>query len=207
MNIFTNILEFYKAAPQNPLILTLIFWLIWPGIMIPIGLIFESRMIPLWNRQARAFIPGDLTFGVMLTAIVGMYAASGEVEVAKSPIWWAIAVALAFGVGCNLRQADARNYSPRARISPTKVTHDVVGYFVIPALLIGLLVPQIVHQVTGVVTFNMGLAFDRCWLAIVISLMVYIACVLLDTVNGYGQFDVYARHPYDWAPIWCKKKK
>lgn len=190
-----TLMKFYIATPINKFLMVGLFWLIWPGLMFLVGLVGESRLVPVWKHQSKVFIPGELFFGVAVVAEVGMH----KIEMAFSQpihvfIWVIIAIEVIFQLFPALRERDVVNYPPRSIMSPTKITHDIVGYILIPIAMIGLGVPYI------------PLIFVRDnwmnWIVFLVSMVGYFVCVAIDCKNGFTLEDTQARHPSDWRPIW-----
>lgn len=199
--IIDTLTEFYAAASYNPFVMTLVFWLFWPGLMFAVGWIGESRLVPIGASQSIAFWPGDFALGVMVVALIGVHSHVEADSWGYSTYWWTIVVAVMLIVAWRLRAGDVINYPPRAGVSPTKITHDVVGYFLIPTTLVGLGVPQLFALPRA------GIKETRyCWLMFVAGVVFYLACVAMDAVCSYSDADIAARHPADWAPIWQTKK-
>ena len=201
MNILRVLAAFYSEATVNRLLLVVVFWIIWPGLMFVIGLIFESREVPLIKHQSRAFFPGDLAFGVILVAIVSMYAKTGvDIPMVGSPYWWAPIATSIFVIGWRWRREDVANYPKRAVHSPTKIVHDIMGYFMIPTLLLGLAIPQICM-------FDEGIFADTRmgWFVAAMAIVFYLFCVAMDFTRTVDTVDMNARHPEDWKPIWKRK--
>ena len=91
-----------------------------------------------------------------------------------------------------VRKGDIANYPERSGNSPTKLTHDIVGYFIIPTVLIGLGLPKLPNL----------FADWQNWLVFLGAIIFYILCVAYDAKKGFTPEDVIARHPPDWQPIW-----
>lgn len=199
MEILQFLARFYGEATINRFLLVAVAWIIWPGLMFAVGVIFESREVPLIKHQSKAFFPGDLTLGVMLVAFIGMYSHTGiDIPLVRSSLWWPIVAAVMVVVGWKIHLKDAANYPLRAAYSPTKIAHDVMGYFIIPTVLIGLGVPQIALLADK----GMREANRMGWLAVAIAITLYLTCVALDVITYYDTDDIHARHPEDWQPIW-----
>ena len=194
--------EFYRDGLLNRALMVMALWVIWPGAMLIVGVIFESRIVPLGKQQSRAFFPGDLSFAVMLVALFGMYAKNSKVPLVDSWLYWAIAVLVVVTMAREMQASDVANYPARARTSPTKAIHDMIGYFVIPLLLVGFGLPQLLVVWKPEVLI---LSWPE-WLVFAAGMGFYTLCVGVDSVKHYSQEDIYARHPYDWEPIWKTRK-
>ena len=187
--------EFYMAAPINKYILVLLTWIFWPGLMFIVGLIGESRLVPVGRLQSRAFLPGDLAFGVIFVALIGLYE-PGENINAKLFVFLLLPILL---IAWELRENDVKSYPPRARISPTKITHDFIGYFLIPLTLCNLGLTKIVRFITDKESFS---GTYPHWTIVVSGLLFYIICVVIDSEHPATLAMINARHPADWKPIW-----
>ncbi len=171
----------------------LVFWLFWPGIMFVFGIIFESRILPFWKHQSKAFIPGDFCIGVMFLGIKVLWDKGYRPEdysIGVSKILLIIAI---FMVVLSVRDNDIQSYPPRSAKSPTKKLHDYVGYGLFPCLIVYFGWPIIFLETPYVLIF---------WGALV----VFIAFVAWDFKRGFTKEDVQYRHPDDWRPIWKTKK-
>ena len=142
--IIVNLVDFYSAGLVNKIGMALIFWLFWPGLMYVVGAIGESRLIPTIQHQSKAFMPGDFSLGVMAVALLGLHTST-----CQDPGWWGYCpflwcvVLFIMGiVTIIVRKGDVAHYPYRAGIGPTKITHDIIGYWLIPSLLICLGVPE-----------------------------------------------------------------
>ena len=93
-----------------------------------------------------------------------------------------------------VRKGDIANYPERSGNSPTKLTHDIVGYFIIPTVLTGLGLPKLPNL----------FADWQNWLVFIGAIVFYIICVAYDAKKGFTPEDVIPRHPPDWQPIWCR---
>lgn len=123
-------------------------WTITPLLFILIGVLFESRLVPLGRNQSRAFMPGDLALGVVLAS--GWYLFP---QVSVTSVWRADPLMLAIslvagGLLCwaMRKRFDGPAYHPRALRSPTKVYHDFVLYIFYAAALIYVCVPSILTE-------------------------------------------------------------
>lgn len=199
-NVIEGLVNFYSAAPLNKFCLLLGFWLFWPGLMFIVGAIGESRLVPIWEHQSRAFFPGDLSLGVMLVALLDLHASKLEsADWWGYSVFWLLIVVLAMAsVASRIHLTDASHYSFRSRCSPTKVVHDIIGYWFIPTLLIFLGLPKLFEFVVQGYTANECIS----WAAFVAALAFYFMCIRWDSVLGHTEEDVTARHPPDWQPIW-----
>ena len=178
---------------------SLIAWLIvWPGGFFVIGIVFESRLIPLWKGQSKAFFPGDLALIVALVTIIGL-----DVKVprwAETPLWGYFTMITVLMIAIIIRRNDISNYPARAGRSPTKIVHDIVGYFYIPWLMSMIGIPKLIESppwnkpTVGWVVF---------WLA----LLFYFGCVFYDVANPATPADIKIRHPENWQPLWRTSKK
>lgn len=219
--------KFYNAAPGNWLLITLASWAIWPGTLWIVGWILESRTVPLWKWQSRALFPGDLMLGVMATSIVGMYSkpvVSGGIvwRWINSPFWWMLIAVLAATFAVVLQHREAPYYEEpvrprrsRAKWSPTKVWHDIVGYFVSPMVLAGFAFPRlatIIAKLTCPSAVSEDVDFTVAeWIVFFAALAFYGFCAIVWDPKKYPTEDIRRkaakkRHPDDWEPCWrCHK--
>ena len=198
--IISFLVDFYSASLANRICLVLFFWIFWPGLMYIVGAIGESRLVPVCKHQSNAFMPGDFSLGVMAVALLGLHAGT-----CNDPSWWGyhlLVWALVFSiiglVALFVRESDVVNYPYRSGISPTKITHDIIGYWMIPSTLICLGIPALIHEIS---TGSLPTYWPN-WLVFVLALAFYIACVIYDAKRGYTPEETLIRHPEDWQPIW-----
>ena len=140
-----SVMEFYKTAADHPLLMTVLFWLFWPGGMFIVAHLIEHRKVHLGKGQSRMFFPGDFTLGVGTISFIGIHA--------KSPVgyewvygshYWEITAIFFFVVMVVFRHFDIARYEKHCKNTPTKLAHDFAGYFVCAWLLIGLGLPQLI---------------------------------------------------------------
>lgn len=179
----------------------IIAWLIWPGLMFVVALIGESRVLPLWKKQSKAFIPGDLALSIIVLNCYAFW--HSEYAPGAKNFWYKFTftpwVTVLIGVlvvciGVFLHTNDCKNYPKRAANSPTKWVHDIMGYFVL-LFLIAWFVPSTIF-----VEFTVYGITNVLWGAF------YVFMIILDMSIGFNNETVYARHPSDWQPIWKTKK-
>ena len=134
-----------------------VFWkvliislLVTPIGMILVGIVLESRIVPLWRNQSKAFIPGDIGLGVMLATGWYLYP-----QIPAGNFWGsAIMPLIGLWVGvltCYLMRTkfDGENNYPRLALrSPTKRYHDFVLYIGYLAAIITICVPAILFGTT-----------------------------------------------------------
>lgn len=206
MYLLTNLVNFYQSTSYNWIIMLLISWMLWPGLMFLIGAIGESRLVPIWDHQSRAFFPGDMVFGVLFIALIAMFSrAQSDDSLSKVPtgitnVCCCIAILFVIVVLIPYLYRDGLNYPIRARYSPTKITHDLVGYIILPTILLFLTFLQIYIQMELVKGIYL-----REWLIAVAAIAFYVICVAVDIKQGWTDLDVMMRHPENWSPIWMRK--
>ncbi|MBQ3413651.1 hypothetical protein IJH33_02260 [Candidatus Saccharibacteria bacterium] len=199
MNFIKTFSELYSTETGEVTIL-LLLWLIWPGLMFVVGAIWESRLVPIWQFQSKAFIPGDFALVYAVMKLAEMYLATLYLHTwGKRPIWWAVACLVATIIAGHLQGNDAKNYPPRARYSPTKLTHDFIGYFLITFLVIAMLVPQIWLMCTSP---NIVTGVTSQWRPMISGFVIYAVCVAYDFSAPPTDLEIALRHPADWHPLW-----
>ncbi len=169
----------------------LVFWLFWPGSMFIVGLIFESRILPFWKHQSRAFIPGDFCVGVMFLGIK-ILRDHGYNENDPLSAFTILLIVLAYSAAVVVQDKDIKPYKLRATRSPTKILNDST-YFLFPFLILYSGWPIIVAKTPYVSIF---------WGAVA----AFAAAAVWDAKRGFTEEDVRLRHPDDWQPIWKTKK-
>ena len=216
-NLISKLLVFLSAHNGENVLYALLAC--WPGTMFLVGIIFESRLLPLGKPQSRAFIPGDFTLAPAMLAFLRMYEATGVLILAGKKAWWWGVAGVMLLIAFFLRRGDCRNYKEcfsdeqdeakrerqwrRLIWSPTKVWHDLCGYFLIPTLLVGLGVPQLLAALKIPGVFAVTWTY---WIPAAICLAFYIACVRWDGKRPEPDaMTMLARHTPDWAPIWTRR--
>ena len=222
-NTILGMMDIYSAGPVNKYLLVLLLWLFfWPGGMFLIGLIGEKRLVPIWKHQARAFLPGDMMFGIIVVAFGGFFSAiatrTGTIMLEKSAnsVWSLLpAFVVALVVYFILHNKEKDDYKVRALHSPTKIAHDIVGYILIPQVLISFLTIAIdvtrryyrfAKEIMPEVAVKNLIALWKVswpyWAVIIAAIAVYIGCFIYDIRHPATPEDIAARHPEDWQPIW-----
>lgn len=169
-------------------------WAIWPGSFFLLALIGESRMPPLWKNQSKAFFPGDLTLPVIWIA---MFRLNKDTPVSPSAfVTLFIIEAVIFWVVTKIAVEDRKNYPSKSANSPTKIYHDLVGYYVFPLSV----APLCVSYAANLIENHAWPSRSLLW--VVVPLISYISCVMYDIHKGFTTEDIEARHPSDWKPIW-----
>jgi len=201
-DIISSLVNYFKSSPFNVVWMLLVLWLIWPGTMFIVGMVGESRLVPIVKRQSRAFLPGDLSLAVMFLALLSLHdrTCSNPLYWGYNPEWWICVMVVMLFVAMKLRAGDVVNYPPRSGNSPTKLAHDAIGYWFIPSCLIALGVPQLADIFMGESEILIS------WLVFSGAIIFYGICVAVDAVKGWTPEDVAARHPENWTPIWAQKK-
>ncbi len=220
--IIDYLMSMYTANPASKFLMVLMTWLFWPGTMFLVGWVFERRSVPIWKHQAKLFFPGDLAFGVIVVAFIGMFNKIARrtdtimLNEAIDTVWiWVLALVISFGVCFALHNNEKGCYETRALHSPTKITRDIVGYVFIPWVLLSLLTITIVtvwrycqfaqEKIPGSMLKNLGALAQESWpywLVITAAIALYIGCLINDNHHPATSEDIVARHPADWRPIW-----
>ena len=169
----------------------LVFWLFWPGSMFVFGIVFESRILPIWKHQSKAFIPGDFCVGIMFLGIK-ILRDGGYNKNDSLSAFTALLTVLAYLAAIIVQSKDTKPYKRCAIRSPTKILNDST-YFLFPFLIIHFGWPVIIAKTPYVAVF---------WGAVA----AFIAAAIWDAKRGFAEEDVYYRHPDDWKPIWKTKK-
>lgn len=181
------------------------------GIIFILGIVGESRIIPIWKHQSRAFIPGDLALLVTVASVFAFW--HSEFVPKSGTMWWFIFsynssisrsmyycilfVEMVIIISFNLYmiKKDHKRYHYRSVKSPTKWWHDYLGFAYIPFVILRRGIPVIIPYEVNVFSIMV-------W----VSLAFYAAMVVWDSYRPATSEDVYLRHPDDWAPIWKTKK-
>lgn len=198
--------DFYLAKPINKFWLVLFAWMFWPDLMFVVGIVFESRIVPIFEHQSLIFMPGDLMLGVMFVAMIGICAYTEIPDDWKGSTlarwWWVCVICLGIVWAIWTRGSDVVNYPRASAMSPTKIAHDVIGYLVTPITLVGLGVPHAFFAVTRGSKRGSEVRLWHCWVVLIVAFYLFIGCVIADWIRGCSAEDILARHPADWKPIW-----
>lgn len=176
--------------PLRTLIMGLV---ISPMMMFLIGWVGESRMLPIWTGQFKAFLPGDLFLGVSLAFAarrVGEWDAS-QVHWYQTSWYHTLVLSLSILIAVVTRAMDSKVYETHSFVSPTKLYHDY-GAFVLLAVLLGLLlIPVVVVGRDYTAARVWALAFFVFWLI----------CLIIDMMSDQQAIGRIA-HPSNWQPLW-----
>ena len=133
-------------TPIACILFVISFCAIWYGAMILIGLVFESRLVPMGKLQSKAYFPGDIAVGTMILAIYREYYEFGY----KVPTYWpAVVIPVTIGLflfNYWLLKGDWACYERRASHSPTKVWHDFVGFYILEPLIVNMALLVLINQ-------------------------------------------------------------
>lgn len=192
---------FDLAAGHGFIITLLILLSITPGMMILIGLVGESRLIPMNpKRQFISFSPGEffLCFGVACM----MQAARQLPDKSRwfTATWFQLLLlVVAFGVGVGITYAEWKEgtYPARSIFSPTKIYHNG-GLYILLGYLIGS------TTLAVLVGSDWTNATTRGWFGLsLIGFLPWAFLVIAENGMIAKQKAQYA-HPSDWKPIWVR---
>lgn len=220
--IINFLMNLYNGHPANKFLMVLTVWLFWPGTMFLVGWALEGRTVPIWKHQAKLFFPGDLAFGIIVVAFIGIYTKivqrTGTImlEQTVNTVWiWVSALAISFVVYFVLHRNEKDCYEPRALYGPTKLTHDIVGYVFIPWVLLSLLTVTAVaawrycafaqEKTSSTALKSLGTLWRvswSYWIVIILAIALYVGCLIYDNAHPATPEDIAARHPADWSPFW-----
>lgn len=168
-----------------------------PAMMFIIGLIGESRILPISRKkQFASFWPGDLflsTFVGGLLIISKAIPINGAWYQSKSWHMVVLVSSLAIGVGFFHFVIEKKAYHPRALNSPTKLYHDIVLY--------GLY--SYVAVAGGISNIASGALVGSRWLVLIPG-VIWLSLVIKDstaTSKSNSQKTTTA-HVVDWRPLW-----
>ena len=175
-------------------------WAIWPGSFFLLALIGESRMPPLWKNQSKAFFPGDLALPIMWIAMFRLKSSkdtpvSPSASIINFVILFIIEAVILWMV-TKIAVEDRKNYPRKSANSPTKIYHDLVGYYVFPLSV----APLCVSYASNLIENHAWPSRSLLW--VVVPLIFYISCVMYDMHKGFTVEIIEARHPSNWKPIW-----
>ncbi len=114
-------------------VLLITCWTITPLAMVSIGLLFESRLIPLINprKQFLSFFPGDLFLGVAVAIVWNDLTLLQNNHQWYLSLWWyAVLLCLATTIAIVVTTAEYKSgfFPHRAILSPTKLYHNIALY-------------------------------------------------------------------------------
>lgn len=169
-----------------------------PGMMFVIGVIGESRILPVTpDKQFVSFVPGDL-FLSMAAALLLWRASSlpAESRWYNSTTWHVIVLMAAIVVAIVMTWMEWKSgvYSTRAIFSPTKLYHNGILYggygYVIVTTLVALI-------------FGAG---DRWWLSALLPGLIWVYLLAVDNTGLPKVKESRAAHAHDpnWKPIWSR---
>lgn len=169
-----------------------------PGMMFIIGLIGESRILPISRKkQFASFWPGDLflsTFVGGLLIISKAIPANGAWYQSKSWHMVVLVSSLAIGVGFFHFVIEKKAYRPRALNSPTKLYHDIVLYGLYSYVAVA---SGIANVVSGVIFINLR------WLVLIPG-AIWLSLVIRDSTASGINHKTTTAHIVDWQPLWKK---
>jgi hypothetical protein len=176
-------------------------WLLTPIGFILVGIVGESRLVPLLPKnQFLSFFPGDLFLGVGITIQIVL---AGDITPGRhwfQSIWFhlaALLVCLAVAVFMTFDEYRSGAYPLHAILSPTKLYHNgllYVGYGYLAAT-------TAIAELSGSAwSWSHGI-----WLAVsVIAIFVWVQFVALDNkLSDAAKQHKWARaHIAGWLPFW-----
>jgi hypothetical protein len=203
--VLERICDFYKSAPWHPILMVLIFWIFWPGAMFYTAHILEGRKVYLGKGQSRMFFPGDFMLGVGTVAFIGIHT--------KSPVGWswvyskgyAISTCIFFFVVMAVfRHFDTKRYKKRAKNSPTKLAHDLSGYWICAWTVLGLGIPQIVWTLPRMELIQKA---PTEWKVFLFAGLFFLAMTIYDITHMPGEEELDKMHPSDYLLPWQRKRQ
>lgn len=184
----------------------LVVWAFTPGMMILIGVIGESRWIPLWSdKQFRSFFPGDLFLGAALTGLFVL--AQRHLPAAEhwyNSLWWhvivfvivlAVAIFMTYSEWDKGDVLDMSRYSTGTILSPTKLYHNFFLYWLYGYMAVTTLVAVVFGGRTWWVI--VPLLIGAGWFA-----LVQYDAVGMSKSTEARNLKAANAHIQDWHPIW-----
>ena len=195
------IIRFAGESNFHLFILVLIYYAFWPGLMFINGFVFESRLVPVGKVQSKAFIPGDFSLGLAAVAFISMYVKNPCFDWVYDVRYWIGSAVVCLILASIWRYVDISHCPKEIWFTPTKLTHDICGYFMCMWILASLGIPQLIWAIKE------GFNFGKCsteWIVFVICAAFYISMGIIDLTHAPSLEDVYKRHPAVYKPIWKK---
>lgn len=173
-----------------------ICWALTPGMMFVLGIIGESRLIPIApDRQFVSFFPGDLFLGVTATGLLTLAPQLPAEHHWYNATWWSVLVligAVVVAVVMTWFEWSSGAYPTRAIFSPTKLYHNGVLY--------------IGYGYVIVTTLVAALAGARSWtlLWVLVPGLVWVGLMVVDNMSSAEALARKAAgaHTPHWKPIW-----
>lgn len=170
------------------------------GMMVLIGFVFESRLIPLTpSRQYLGFFPGDifLSMGISAGIQTCTYLPEGN-------FWYnsrvfhicALVGTLAFALFMGKSEIRPGAHTLREMLSPVGLYHTGILYGLLGYVIL-------TTAIAAIVGSDWSSADVRWWAFIaIIFLLAYLACIVSD---GRRKFDPSTTYVEDPAPIWRRR--
>ena len=205
-------LSFFRIINDSWSLALLLTFCFWPGLMFIVGWVGESRLVPIGKNQSKAFFPGDFSFGIMFVMLAMFYARASEIEpdivheILETPGWIGFSAVMSFILFFFLRRKDRFAYPKRAYNSPTKICHDIVGFFIIPFMLIWMEYPALSLWVRSKwLDRTPDLSEIHIPIEIIILMwLLYLFCAWHDATDAKLSEKTKYMHTAHWKPLWQK---
>ena len=195
-----NFLDWFYGLSW-PIILA-VGWVLTPLGLFAVALIGESRFLHLGKGCSRMFFPCDFGLGIMLTG-VALLTQKGDLRVNVAGALSAFVIGAAIFL-INRLKCDAPRYPKRSRNSPTKIYHDLVGYWAFASLLITPISSPVADWIMG---RGWSLSLSWTWLVVLLGLVIWQGGAVYDSVaKNDTDENLLLRHPSDWQPIWRTRR-
>lgn len=183
----------------------LICWAISPGMMFVIGLVGESRLIPISpSRQFMAFFPGDFLVGAMVAGLLVSAAQLPNEQRWYNSLWFHLVVfVVMFAIAAWMTWGEYHNaaesgYGARAMYSPTKIYHNAALIWIYGYVAVSTLVAVLAEARSWLVWA--ALACGLLWMGLMLGENAYID--KYHPNDGLRQAKAAGAHISDWEPIW-----
>lgn len=199
------LMGFFATISRNWALALLITFAIWPGLMFLVGWIGESRIVPTGENQSKAFFPGDFAFGIMFVTLAIFYTRAAEIDIEtvkmlEEPSWIRLCTIISILIFIYMRRRDRFAYPRRAFRSPTKICHDIVGFMIIPFMLIWMEYPAISLFFRNSKLRDLSFSIEL----IALMWMFYGFCVWKDSTDEEMAEKAKYMHIDYWQPLWKK---
>lgn len=195
-----------RTLSSHPYLLLALYWLFWPGTMFVVAAVFESRKVHLGKGQSRMFMPGDFMLGIAVVTFIRLHADNPvrfeHIDVYGGAYWLLTGIVFAV-LAFVIHQIDIARYPVGSKYSPTKIAHDVCGYFISFWLIAGLGLPQIIFTIQHPETFKPNLDL---WGVFFFAAGFFILMTIYDLTHPATQADLLLMHPDKFEPIWKTRK-
>ncbi len=149
-------------------------WLFWPGTIFLVAYKYEYRQIHTGRGQSRTFWPGSFALGLIFVTLLAL---SAQLRIEYTNGYLAIAAIIAAVFAIIARNVNNRQYAnKRSTVSPTKIAHDICGFFVC-SWSIGSLAFRVIAKSIEKQSFAQ---YPVLWSIIAVDVVFFAAMIIID---------------------------